>query len=85
MKSWMSHPKSSDSDSSDGHSRDEEAPLPSDQSLFSHSSDHPETTDSNASRCDTRSHVIEHTITFKYIGTTKSSEYQNILSKAIKE
>ena len=81
----VTDPKSSDSDSSDGHSGDEEAPLPSDQSLFSHSSDHSETTDSDASRCDTRSHVIEHTITFKYTGTTKSSEYQNILSKAIKE
>ena len=81
----VTDPKSSDSDSSDGHSSDEEAPLPSDQSLFSHSSDHSETTDSDTSRCDTRSPVIEHTITFKCIGTTKSGEYQNILSKAKKE
>ena len=71
--------------SSDGHGGDEEAPLLSDQSLFSHSSDHSETTDSDASRCDTRSPIIQHTITFKCIGTTKSGEYQNILNKAKKE
>ena len=77
--------KSSDSDSGDEHSGGEEAPLPSDQSLFSNTSDHSEATDSEASRCDTCSPVIEHTITFKCIGTTKSGEYQNILSKAKKE
>ena len=58
--------KSSDSDS-DGHSGGEEASLPSDQSLFSNTSDHSEATDSDASRCDTCSPVIEHTITFKCI------------------
>ena len=75
--------KSSDSDSGDGHSGGEEAPLPSDQSLFSNTSDHSETTDSEAS--DTRSPIIEHTIIFKYIGTTKCGEYQNFLSIAKKE
>ena len=73
--------KSSDSDE---HSGGEEAPLLSDQSLFSNTSDHSET-DSEASRCDTCSPIIEHTITFNCIGTTKSGEYQNILSKAKKE
>ena len=56
--------KRSDSDSGDEHSGGEEAPLPSDQSLSSNTSDHSEA-NSEASRCDTCSPVIEHTITFK--------------------
>ena len=42
--------KTSDSDSGDEHGG-EEVPLPSDQSLFSNTSDHSKTTDSDASRC----------------------------------
>ena len=69
---------------SDQSNSSEESPLRSDQSLFSKESDS-DTTDSDASRCDSPKEVIEHTITFKCIGTTKSGEYQNILSKAKKE
>jgi len=68
----------------DGSSSSGESPLPSDQSLFSKASDS-DNTDSDATRCDSPEEVIEHTITFKCIGTTKSGEYQNVLSKARKE
>ena len=55
------------------------------QSPFSKESDS-DTTDSDATRCDDSfEEVIEHTITFKCIGTTKCVDYQNILSKAKKE
>ena len=54
------------------------------QSPFSKESDS-DTIDSDATRCDSSEEVIEHTITFKCIGTIKCGDYQNILSKAKKE